>query len=68
MTEYWDIETQHTVGYWMMGIGTVLSVLVGIWAMSEWYGHPTWRDVAAFGPLILMVGGVSLLIYAIRLT
>jgi hypothetical protein len=63
----WDLETQHTVGYYMMAVGAVLFVLVMIWAVSEWFGHPTWKDLFAFGPLILMVSGVSLLIYAIRL-
>ena len=67
MTEFWDIETQHTVGYTMMAIGSVLSVLVVIWAISEWFGHPTLREIGAFAPPALIVSGALLIAWAIRL-
>jgi hypothetical protein len=63
----WNLETQHTVGQAMMATGAVLFVFIMIWAVSEWFGHPTWRDILAVGPLILMVSGIAMLAWAIRL-
>ena len=64
----WDLETQHTVGYAMMATGAALLPLILIWAISEWFGHPTWKDCATLGPVILMACGMSILVYALRLT
>jgi hypothetical protein len=67
MTEYWDIETQHTVGYAMMTIGAVLLPFILIWAISEWFGHPTLRDIGTFAPPALIISGALLIAWAIRL-
>jgi hypothetical protein len=63
----WDLETQHIVGYTMMSIGAVLSVLVAIWAISEWFGHPTLKEIGTFTPPTLIICGALLIAWAIRL-
>ena len=63
----WNLETQHTVGYACMATGAVLFALVMIWAVSEWYGHPTRHEVFAIVPVVLIVCGVAMLAWAIRL-
>jgi len=63
----WDLQTQYEVGLACMAIGTFALLLIGIWAMREWYERPTWPDVVAFTSLTLIVTGVGMLAWAIRL-
>jgi hypothetical protein len=63
----WTLEEQHMVGYLMMAIGAVWFVIIGIWAISEWFGHPTLKDIWAIIPLVMIVSGVGMLAWAIRL-
>jgi len=63
----WTLEEQHMVGYVMMAIGAVVLPFILICAISEWFGHPTWKDFFAVAPMGLIICGVGMLAWAIRL-